>query len=93
MPGDLEQPLAEEEHHPGTVGETELPVNGQAQHVPVEAPAAVEVAGPQQDPAAQNVHATISASRSVRWEVSENARSPADMYSHPSSQYEAAGSR
>ena len=63
VPGDLEQPLAEEEHHPGIVRRTELPVDGQAQQVAVEAAAAVQVAGPQQDPAAQNVHATISASR------------------------------
>ena len=76
VPGDLEQPLAEEEHHPGIVGGTELPVDGQAQQVAVEAAAAVQVAGPQQDPAAQNVHASISASRQVRREVRENARSP-----------------
>jgi hypothetical protein len=63
VPGDLEQPRAEEEHHPRIVGGTELPVDGQAQQVAVEAAAAVQVAGPQQDPAAQNVHATISASR------------------------------
>src|SRR4249920_1917699 len=46
---------------PGIAGRAELPVDGQAQHVAVEAAAAVQVAGPQQDPAAQNVHATISA--------------------------------
>jgi hypothetical protein len=63
VPGDLEQARAEEEHHPGIVRRAELPVDGQAQHVAVEAAAAVQVAGPQQDPAAQNVHATISAAR------------------------------
>ena len=52
MPGDLEQPLAEEEHQPGIVRWTELPVDGQAQDVAVEAVAAVQVAGAQQDPAA-----------------------------------------
>ncbi len=30
MPGDLEQPLAEEEHQPGIVRRAELPVDGQA---------------------------------------------------------------
>jgi hypothetical protein len=63
VPGDLEQPLADEEHDPGVVRRTELAVDGQAQQVTVEAAAPVQVAGPQQDPAAQNVHATISASR------------------------------
>jgi hypothetical protein len=62
VPGDLEQPPAEGEHHPGIVVGTELPLDGQAQHVAVEAAAEVQVAGPQEDPAAQNVH-TISASR------------------------------
>jgi hypothetical protein len=62
-PGDLEQPLPEEEHQPGIVRWPELPVDGQAEQVTVEAPAAVQVAGAQQDPAAQNVHAAISASR------------------------------
>jgi len=51
MPGNLEQPLAEEEHQPGIVRWTELPVDGQAQDVAVEAAAAVRVAGAQQDPA------------------------------------------
>ena len=35
----------------------ELPVDGQAQHVAVEAKTAVQVAGADEDPAAQNVHA------------------------------------
>ena len=63
LPGDLEQSLTEEEHQPGIVRRAELPVDGQAQQVTVEAAAAVQVAGAQQDPAAQNVHATIPASR------------------------------
>ncbi len=63
MPGDLEQSRAEEEHHPGIVRRVELPVDGQAQYVAVEAAAAVQVAGPQENPAAQNLHATISAAR------------------------------
>ncbi len=61
-PGDLEQPLAEEEHQPGIVRRAELPADGQAEQVTVETAAAVQVAGAQQDPAAQNVHATISTS-------------------------------
>jgi hypothetical protein len=48
---------------PGSPGGPELPVHGQAQDVAVEAAAAVQVAGAQEDPAAQNVHATIPASR------------------------------
>lgn len=63
LPGDLEQSLAEEEHQPGIVRRPELPVDRQAQQVTVEAAAAVQVAGAQQDPAAQNVHVTISSSR------------------------------
>lgn len=63
MPGDLEQPLAEEEHQPGIVRWAELPVDGQAEQVTLEVAAAVQVAGAQQDPAAQNVHATIPVSR------------------------------
>ena len=65
MPGDLKQPLAEEEHQPGIVRRAELPVDGQAEQVTVEAAAAVQVAGAQEDPAAQNVHATIPSSPSV----------------------------
>jgi hypothetical protein len=63
VPGDLEQPLAEVEHQPGIVRRAEFPVDGQAEKVTVEAAAAVQVAGAQQNPAAQNVHATIPASR------------------------------
>jgi len=62
-PGDLEQSRAEEEHHAGIVRRAELPVDGQAQHIAVEAAAPVQIAGAQEDPAAQNVHATIPASR------------------------------
>ena len=62
VPGDLEQPLPEEEHQPGIIRQAELPVDGQAQHIAVEAAAAVQVTRAQQDPAAQNVHTTISAS-------------------------------
>jgi hypothetical protein len=63
VPGDLEQPLAGEEHQPGIVRRPELPVDGQAQQVTVEAAATAQVAGAQQDPAAQNVRATIPALR------------------------------
>ena len=65
VPGYLEQPLAEEEHQAGIIRRAELPVDGQAEQVAVEAAAAVQVAGAQQDPAAQYVHATIPASRWV----------------------------
>jgi hypothetical protein len=61
--GDLEESRAEEERHAGIVRRAEFPVDGQAQDVAVETAAAVQVAGPQQDRAAQNVHATIPASR------------------------------
>jgi hypothetical protein len=44
VPGDFEQSLAEEEHHPGIVWRAELAVDGQAQDVAVEAAAAVQVA-------------------------------------------------
>ena len=47
----------------GSCRPAELPVDGQAEQVTVEAAAAVQVAGAQQDPAAQDVHATIPASR------------------------------
>jgi len=45
VPGDLEQPLAEEEHQPGIVRRAKLAVDGQAEQVTVEAAAAVQVAG------------------------------------------------
>ena len=63
VPGDLEQPLAEVEHQPGILRRPEFPVDGQAEQVTVETAATVQVAGAQQDAAAQNVHATIPASR------------------------------
>ena len=63
MPGDLEEPGTEEEDYPGIPWRAELPVDGQAEQVTVEAPAAVQVAGAQPEPAAQNVHAIIPPSR------------------------------
>jgi len=45
VPGDLQESRAEEEHHPGIIRGAELPVDGQAQDVAVEATAAVQVAG------------------------------------------------
>jgi hypothetical protein len=45
VPGDLEQARAEEEHHSGIAGRGELPVDGQAQYVAVEAAAAVQSLG------------------------------------------------
>jgi hypothetical protein len=55
-PGYLKQSRTEEEHHGGISRRTELPVNRQAQHVPVEATAPVQVGGPKQNPATQYVH-------------------------------------
>ena len=63
MPGDFDQGLAEKEHYSGIFLRPELPVDGQAQHVAVEATAPAQVAGAQEETAAENVHATISASR------------------------------
>ena len=59
MAGDLEQSRAEEEHHPRILGRPELPVDRQAQYVAVETTASPQVGRPQQDPAAQNLHAAI----------------------------------
>jgi hypothetical protein len=84
VPGDFEQSLAEEQHHPGIVLRAEPPVDGQAQYITVEAAAAVQVAGPQEDPAAQNVHATISASRSVTTEVGRTRAVPPNLAIGPS---------
>ena len=77
VPGNFEQSRAQEEHHSGIVPRAELPVDGQAQDIAVEAAAAVQVAGAQEDPAAQNIHATISAPRRVTSEVKQNAHSAA----------------
>ena len=65
VPRDLKQSLAEEEHHSRMVWRAELPVDSQTQHVAVEAETAVQVAGADEDPAAQNVHAPIPPSRWV----------------------------
>src|ERR1017187_2989583 len=62
--GNLQEPRAEEEHHPRIGRGTELPVDLQAQHVAVETPALIQIGGPQQDSAAQDVHASIL---TVRW--------------------------
>jgi hypothetical protein len=59
MSGDLEETGAEKEHRTGIFRRAELSVDGQAHDVAVEATAAVQVAGAQENPAAQNVHATI----------------------------------
>jgi hypothetical protein len=61
VPGDFEQPLAEEEHQAGILRRAELPVDGQPQDVAVEAAAAAKVSRTQEDPAAQDVHVTIAA--------------------------------
>jgi hypothetical protein len=77
VPGDLEQSLAEEEHRPRMIRRAEFPVHGQAQDVPVEAEAAVQVAGAHENPAAQNVHVIIPPSPWVTRETSQSARSAA----------------
>ena len=67
--GDLEQARAEKEHHPGILGRAELPVDRQAQHVAVETTASPQIGRSHQDPAAQNLHATILADRNEAWRV------------------------
>ena len=64
--GHFQKSRAEKEHHPALGGRPELPVDRQTQHVPVEMLASVQVGGPQQNAAAQYVHATILAGRLVR---------------------------
>jgi hypothetical protein len=54
VPGDFEESRADEEHDAG-IARRALPVDGQAQDVAGEAAAAVQVAGAQEDPAAENV--------------------------------------
>ena len=63
VPGNLKHSRPEEEHHTGIVWGAELPADGQAKDVAVEAAAAVQVAGADENPAAQNIHTTIPASR------------------------------
>ena len=65
-PGHLQQPTAEEENHPWISWRAELPVDRQPQHVAVETAASAEVGGPQQDPAAQDVHVPIVAAQGSR---------------------------
>ena len=55
--------LPEKEHYPGIFLLPELPVDGQAQHVAVEATARPKSLGRRRIRLLQNVHATISASR------------------------------
>jgi hypothetical protein len=74
VPGDLKEPRAGEEDHPGIIRPAELPVDGQAQGITVEAAAAAQVAGAQQNPAAQNLHVTMPPSRSVTQEVGRTRR-------------------
>ena len=60
-PDTSSSPWPRKEHHSGIIRRAELPVDGEAQQVTVETAAVVQVAGAQQDPAAQNVtNATIS---------------------------------
>ena len=55
-------PAPEKTPHPDLPG-AELPVDSHAQDVAVETATAVQVARAQEDPPAQNIHATIPASR------------------------------
>jgi hypothetical protein len=56
-------PAPEEKHHTRIIRGAELPVDSHAQDVAVETATAVQVARAQEDPPAQNIHATIPASR------------------------------
>ena len=60
-PGDLEQSLAGERTHTRIVWWAKLLIDRQAEDVAVEAAAAVQVARAQEDPVAENIHATIPA--------------------------------
>jgi D-erythronate 2-dehydrogenase len=60
-PGHFQQPRSEKEHQARIGRGSELAVDGQAQHVAVEAAAPVGVGGAQQDPAAQYLHVSILA--------------------------------
>jgi hypothetical protein len=75
----LQQSRAEEEHHRRISRRTELPENGQAQHVPVETTAPAQVGRPQQNPAAQHLHATILAASTARRCAGAHAVVPARM--------------
>jgi hypothetical protein len=55
-PGHFQESRTEKEHHGRISRRTELPVDRQTQHVPVKAPAPVQVGGPKQNPATQYVH-------------------------------------
>jgi hypothetical protein len=63
VPGDPGQSRAGEKHHTRIIRGAELPVDSHAQDVAVETATAVQVARAQEDPPAQNIHATIPASR------------------------------
>ena len=56
VPGDFQQPSAQEEHRRRVSGGTELPVDGQAQHIAVELPAPAKVGRAEQNPAAEYIH-------------------------------------
>src|SRR5215470_3206339 len=61
VPGDFKKSRAEKEDDPRIGRRAELPVDRQAQHIPVELLAPAQVGGAQQDPAAQYLHAAILA--------------------------------
>jgi len=56
---DLEQAVADVEHHARCVRVAELPIDGEAERVAIEPLTAKQVSGLQNDPAAENVHAPI----------------------------------
>jgi len=79
----FQQSRAEKEHHPRISRRAELPENGQAQHVPVETAAPAQVSGPQQNPAAQYLHATILTDSAATPAAPSPLTSPATRADHP----------
>lgn len=65
LTADLEKTVAREEDQAGRVGAAELSVDGQAQQVTIEAVAAGEVGGTQENSAAEYLHAAILPRRSL----------------------------
>ncbi len=72
VPGDLEEPWAEKEHQSRIGRRTELPVDRQTQHIPVEMMGSAQVGGAQQDPAAQYLYTAILAA-APDWNAARSA--------------------
>lgn len=83
----FQQSRAEKEHHPRISRRTELPENGQAQHVPVETAAPAQVSRPQQNPAAQYLHATILTDSAVTPGAPSPAHFCRDVYRSPAGRH------